>query len=205
MPSTNLRTVVASAPMSAALIVVNLTVFIAVSVEGRLLEVLALPADWTGVEEQPWTLLTVFFTGEVLFHIVVAVLAIGLFGSKFERVVGSIHVLAAYLLAGLVGSLAIIVTSTLTGFDEPSVGASAAFLGLLGALAASPRGAWGARLAMDKIVIVVAVMQLAPIAGLGDWASSAAHLVGLAVGAAYGLLLRDRTTCEGREPSIPAP
>jgi membrane associated rhomboid family serine protease len=102
------------------------------------------------------------------------------------------------------GSLAIIVTSTLTGLDEPSVGASAAFLGLVGALAASPRGAWGARLPMDKIVIVVVVIQLAPVAGIGDWASSAAHLVGLAVGAAYGCLLRAKTISERREPSVSA-
>jgi membrane associated rhomboid family serine protease len=200
MPS-DLRTAFTSAPMSAVLIAVNLTVFVAVSIEGRLLEVLALPPDWAGVAEQPWTLLTVFVTAEVLLHIAVAVLAIGLFGPKFERVAGSIHVLAVYLLAGLAGALAIVVTSTLTGLDEPSVGASAAFLGLLGALAASPRGTWGAKLPMDKLVIVVLVMQLVPI---GDWASSAAHLVGLAVGAAYGYLLRSKTISERREPSISA-
>jgi membrane associated rhomboid family serine protease len=134
----------------------------------------------------------------------VAVLAIGLFGPKFERAAGSVHVLTMYLLAGLAGSLAIIVTSTLTGLDEPSVGASAAFLGLVGALAASPRGAWGAKLPMDKIVIVVLVIQLAPVAGIGDWASSSAHLVGLAVGVTYGYLLRSTTISERREPSISA-
>lgn len=204
MPSTDLRAALTSAPMSAVLIAVNLAVFVAVSIEGRLLEFLALPPDWAGVAAEPWTLLTVFFTAELIFHIAVAVLAIGLFGPKFERVAGSVHVLVVYLLAGLAGSLAIIVTSALTGLDEPSVGASAAFLGLLGALAALPRGVWGARLAMDKIVIVVVVIQLAPVAGIGDWASSVAHLVGLAVGAAYGLLLRSKTTNERREPSLPA-
>jgi membrane associated rhomboid family serine protease len=201
MLSTDLRTAITSAPMSAVLIAVNLTVFVAVNIEGRLLEFLALPPDWAGVAEQPWTLLTVFFTAEVLIHIAAAVLAIGLFGPKFERVSGSVHALAVYVLAGLAGSLAIIVTSTLTGLDEPSVGASAAFLGLFGALAASPRSAWGTKLPMDKLVIVVVVIQLVP---TGDWASSAAHLVGLAVGAAYGYLLRSKTTSERREPSIPA-
>jgi hypothetical protein len=66
MPSTDLRAAITSAPMSAVLIAVNLTVFVAVSIEGRLLELLALPPDWAGVAEQPWTLLTVFFTAEVL-------------------------------------------------------------------------------------------------------------------------------------------
>jgi membrane associated rhomboid family serine protease len=213
MPSTDLRTAITSAPMSAVLIGVNLTIFVAVSIDGRLLDLLALPPDWTGVAEQPWTLLTVFFTAEVLLHIAVAVLAVGLFGPKFERVAGPVHVLAVYLLAGLAGSLAIVATSTLTGLGEPSVGASAAFLGLLGALAASPRAAWGTKLAVGKYVIIVLVIQLvAPVlsevtgvgAGIGDWTSSAAHLVGLAVGAAYGYLLRFKTISERREPSVPA-
>jgi membrane associated rhomboid family serine protease len=213
MPSTDLRAAISSAPMSAVLIAVNLTVFVAVSIESRLLDILALPSDWAGVAEQPWTLLTVFFTAEVLIHIAVAVLVIGLFGPKFERVAGSVHVLAVYLLAGLAGSLAIIATAALTGIGEPSVGASAAFLGLLGALAASPRGAWGAKLAVGKWVIVVLVIQLvAPVlseavgvgAGIGDWTSSAAHLVGLAVGAGYGYLLRAKTPSELPGGSIPA-
>jgi membrane associated rhomboid family serine protease len=203
MPSTDLRAAITSAPMSAVLVAVNLTIFVAVSLDGRLLEVLALPPDWAGVAEQPWTLLTVFVTAEVFLHIAVAVLVIGLIGPRFERTAGSVHVLVVYLLAGLAGSFAIVVTSSLTGLDEPSVGASAAFLGLVGALAASPRGAWGAKLAMDRIVVVVVVMQLAPVAGAGDWASSAAHLAGLAVGAAYGYLLRSETTDERTEPRIP--
>lgn len=212
MPSTDLRAAITSAPMSAVLIAVNLAVFAAVNIEGRLLEVLALPADWAGVAEQPWTLLTVFFTAEMLLHLAVAVLIIGLFGPRFERVAGSVHLLAVYMLAGLAGAFAIVATATVTGLDEPSVGASAAFLGLLGALAASPRGAWGAKLDVRKWIIVVVVIQvLAPLlseaagvgAGIGDWTSSVAHLVGLAVGAGYGYLLRPKTTSELREPSVP--
>lgn len=205
MPSTDLRAAITSAPMSAVLLTLNLTVFIAVSIEGRLLDVLALPSDWAGLLEQPWTLFTVVFTAEALIHIAVAVLVIGVFGFRFERVAGSVHVLVAYLLAGLAGSLALLATAATTGYDEMSVGASAAFLGLIGALAASPRAAWGAKLAVGKIVIVVLVIQLvAPAAGIGDWVSSAAHLAGLALGAAYGYLLRPETTSERREGSIPA-
>jgi membrane associated rhomboid family serine protease len=207
MPSTDLRAAISSAPMSAALIALNVTVFMAVNIEGRLLAIFALPSDWAGLLEQPWTLLTVFFTAEVLIHIAVAVLIIGLIGPKFERVAGPVHVLGVYLLAGLAGSLALIATAAATGYDETSVGASAAFLGLLGALAASPRGAWGTKLAVDKWVIVVIVIQLvAPVAGIGggQWVSSAAHLVGLAVGGAYGYLLRAKAASELPGGSIPA-
>jgi membrane associated rhomboid family serine protease len=185
----------------------NLTVFVAVSIEPRLLDVLALPSDWAGLAEQPWTLVTAFFTAEALAHVAVAVLVIGLVGGRFERVAGSAQVPAVYVVAGLAGSLAFVAAVGVTGVDDPSVGASAAFLGLVGALAASPRDAWGAKLALGKVVVVVLVIQLvAPAAGLGDWVSSAAHLAGLAVGAAFGYLLRPTTTSQLREAraSLPA-
>jgi membrane associated rhomboid family serine protease len=87
--------------MSAVLIGVNLAVFVAVNVGGRLMDVLALPPDWAGVVEQPWTVLTVFFIAEVLIHIFAAVFIIGVFGAWFERIAGSRQVLGVYLLAGL--------------------------------------------------------------------------------------------------------
>ena len=198
MPSMDdLRAAIASAPMAAALIAVNLAVFIAVNVDSRLLDVVTLPPDWAGVLAQPWTLVTVFFTAEVFIHIAGAVLIIGLFGSRFERFAGSAHLLGVYVLAGLAGSLALVVTAVATGFDEPSRGASAAFLGLVAAVAACPREARGARLQhLDKVVAAVALVQLAPLVGIGHWVSSAAHLAGMGVGAVYGY--RVRTTIEGR-------
>jgi membrane associated rhomboid family serine protease len=111
------------------------------------------PGRWAGVADQPWTLLTVCVTGEALLHLVVAVLVIGLVGSRFERLVGAAHVVAVYLLAGLAGSCAFVATAAATGYDEPSVGASVAFLGLVGALAASPRGACEDRQHHPRIVL----------------------------------------------------
>jgi membrane associated rhomboid family serine protease len=189
----DLRSAVTSAPMSAALIAVNAAVFVAVNLESRLLEVLALPPTWAGVLEQPWTVVTVFFTAEAIVHLAVAVLVIGWIGTRFERAVGSDHLLGVYVAAGLAGSLALLATASAFGLDEPSVGASAAFLGLVGALAVSSRDAWGDRLPMGKFVVVVVVIQvIGPVAGIGGWDSSAAHLAGLATGAAYGYLLRAR-------------
>jgi membrane associated rhomboid family serine protease len=123
-----------------------------------------------------------------------------LFGVRFERVAGAGHVLGVYLFAGLVGSLALVTTGAVTGFDEPSVGASAAFLGFVGALAVLPRAAWGKRLEVGKIVVVVLATQvLVPAIGIGDWVSSAAHVAGLAVGAGYGYLLVRSDSSERRE------
>jgi membrane associated rhomboid family serine protease len=196
MPSFgDLRAAVASAPTSAVLIGLNLALFLAVTLDGRLLDAVALPPDWSGLLAQPWTAVTVFFTAEMLIHVVAAVLVIAVFGARFERVAGSGHVLGVYLLAGLAGSLALVATAMVTGFDEPSKGASAAFLGLLGALAASPRETWGRRLEqLDKLVVVLVLAQLAPVVGIGDWVSSTAHLAGLGIGAAYGYLVRPTIT-----------
>jgi membrane associated rhomboid family serine protease len=191
----DLRAAIISVPMTIVLIGVNLAVFIAVNVDRRLLDGLALPPDWARLLDQPWTVLTVFFTAEVLIHVAGAVLFLVIFGVRFERIAGAGHLLGVYLLAGLAGSLALLATAAVTGFDEPSVGASAAFLGLMGAVAACPREMWGTRLGhLEKAVAVVVVAQLAPALGVGDWVSSAAHLVGLGVGAAYGYRLRPTTT-----------
>ena len=163
MPSiADLRAAITSAPMSVVLIAVNLAVFIAATIDGRLMDVLALPPDWARLLEQPWTVVTVFFTAEVPIHIFAAVFIIGLFGTRFERIAGSRHALGVYLLAGLVGSLALVATAVATGFDEPSNGASAAFFGLMAVLAACSREAWGPKLHVEKVLAVVVVTQLDP-------------------------------------------
>jgi membrane associated rhomboid family serine protease len=197
VPAPDVRSAISTAPVDAVLIAINVAVFAAISLDTRLLDVLALPPTWLGVSDQPWTVLTAFFTSEVLIHLAVAVLVIGLFGMRFERVAGSMHALIVYLLAGLAGSLALVATAAWMGSNEPSVGASAAFLGLVGALATSPRAAWGDKLAIDKVVVVVVIIQfVGPAIAIGDWTSSAAHIAGLAVGAAYGYLLRLRMAGE---------
>ena len=73
-------------------------------------------------------------------------------GARLERLACAGHTLAVYLLAGVAGSLAFVATAGPTGYDEASVGASAAFLGLVGTLAAGPRETWGAGLPLDKVV-----------------------------------------------------
>ena len=146
-----------------------------------------------------------FFSTQVLVHLAGTVLIIGLFGARIERFAGAAHLLGVYLLAGLTGSLALVATAEATGFDARSLGPSAAFLGLAGALAALPRRAGWDRFPLDKLVVVLLVAQLAPVVGIGDWVSSAAHAAGLAVGVGYGYLLRSRTAAERPDTSTPIP
>ncbi len=197
----DVRGTIAAAPISTALVVVNVLAFIAINLDARLFDVVSLPPSWEGVAAQPWTLLTVFFSTQVLVHIAGTVLMIVLFGPRIERWASSAHLLGVYLLAGLAGSLALVATAEATGFDARSLGPSAAFLGLVGAVAALPRRAWWDKLPLDKVVIVLLVAQLAPVIGIGDWVSSTAHAAGLAVGVGYGYLLRSRTAAD--LPDVP--
>jgi membrane associated rhomboid family serine protease len=134
------------------------------------------------------------FTSGHLIHVAGAVGCIFFLGGALERRVGSAHLLGIYLLAGVTGSIAVAAAASAgAGNPEVSVGASAAFLGLLGALAGRPPTALTERLHLPKIVVVVLLVNLVqPMVGIGDWTSSLAHAGGIAVGALYGHALRTR-------------
>jgi membrane associated rhomboid family serine protease len=180
-------------PATVALVLLNTAGFVALTVDGDLADVLGLPAGWSEIAQQPWTLLTVLFTSASVAHLLVAVAVIVLAGGALERRVGSVNVLGVYLLSGLAASLAMAtaVSAGVTG-TQTSLGASGAFLGLVAALAAMrPSTAALARLSLPKIAVAIAALNvLAPVLGVGDWTSSVAHLSGLAVGAAWGLRAR---------------
>jgi membrane associated rhomboid family serine protease len=58
-----------------------------------------LPAGWGELAQQPWTALTVMFTSGHVAHLLVAVAVIAVAGGALERRVGSVQVLAIYLLS----------------------------------------------------------------------------------------------------------
>jgi membrane associated rhomboid family serine protease len=79
----------------------------------------------------PWQLLTSMFTHVEVFHIGFNMLALWILGPQLEMVLGRVRYLGLYLLSGLVGSAAVYWLS-----DEltPTLGASGAIFGLMGAL-----------------------------------------------------------------------
>jgi membrane associated rhomboid family serine protease len=177
-------------PTAIALSCLNALVLVALTVNADLVDVLGLPAGWGELAQQPWTALTVMFTSGNIAHLLGAVVVIAVAGGALERRVGSVHLLAIYLLSGLAASAAIATAASAgVGGSERSLGASGAFLGLVGALAVMPASrAALERLHLPKVVTVIVVVNLlAPALGLGDWTSTAAHLTGLAVGALYAL------------------
>ena len=78
-----------------------------------------------------WQLVTSFFTHVQIWHIAFNMLALYVLGPQLEALLGRLRFLALYLLSGLFGSLAVYVLSPV---NQPTVGASGAIFGLMGAL-----------------------------------------------------------------------
>jgi membrane associated rhomboid family serine protease len=76
-----------------------------------------------------WRLLTAAFLHYGPFHLLLNMLALWWFGSLLERRIGSGRYLLLYLVSGLAGSAGALVASPL----QPTVGASGAIFGILGA------------------------------------------------------------------------
>jgi membrane associated rhomboid family serine protease len=168
-------------PAATVLAVLNAATFVALTAHADLEDTLGLSGGWDGFTARPWTPLTVMFTSGHVVHAVAAVAVLLLFGRVLERTAGSLHLVAVYLLAGLAGSVAFVLSA---GADDTALGASAAFLGVLGAVAVTEPRSLG--LDLPKILVaVLAVNLVLPLLGIGVWASSLAHAAGIAVGGGY--------------------
>jgi membrane associated rhomboid family serine protease len=79
----------------------------------------------------PWQLLTSMFTHVDIWHIGFNMLALWFLGPQLEAAIGRTRFLALYLLSGLSGSVLVYL---LTPVHTPTLGASGAIFGLMGAL-----------------------------------------------------------------------
>lgn len=139
---------------------------------------------------QYWRLLTSMFLHGGFLHLALNAWGLYQLGTLFESWLGSTRMLATYFVSGIAGSVASIVWTQM-----PSVGASGAIFGLLGALIAfllkrhealSPQG----KSILSQLVMwaVINVVIGASTPGIDN----AAHLGGCAAGFLIGLLLRER-------------
>jgi membrane associated rhomboid family serine protease len=174
-------------PAVLSLIGVNIAVFVAQLIRNAVAGALVLQAG-EAVIERPWTLVTVMFLHEHLAHLALLVVVLLAFGISLERRTGARHLVLIYLAAGFVGSLVIVLVAGGFGWDERMVGSSAAFHGIIAAFVAlrpdatvlgSPAKTWLLALIVINLVLMVPT-------GFGTPLSSAAHLMGLAVGFLYG-------------------
>jgi membrane associated rhomboid family serine protease len=122
-------------PVTTALIVANVAMFLLDSSTGSLLAPLALwplgEAAHTGMGFALWQLVTYAFLHGSMLHLFFNMFALYMFGSAIEQVFGSRRYLAYYLVCVVSAALAQLLVAWMTGGFYPTVGASGGVFGLL--------------------------------------------------------------------------
>lgn len=181
-------------PVTTALLIAIVLVFVADVLTGLRLTELGADQRSLVLAGQWWRPLTSMFLHGGLLHLVLNAWVLYQLGSLCEFMLGSRQMLAVYLVTGLAGSFA-----SLAWQDHPSVGASGAIFGLMGALIAfllrrremltpSAKSLLG-QLVMWAGINVYLGMSMPRI-------DLAAHFGGFVMGFLLGLVLR------GREPRM---
>lgn len=132
---------------------------------------------------EPWRMVTVMFTHSTgsIFHILFNMLALWMFGRNLEQMIGHMQFLVLYLFAGVGGSLG----SMFWAYADPStlvvptVGASGAIFGVLGATLVAFKAA---NVNITSLAVLIAInIGIGFLPGVGiAWQ---AHLGGMLVGA----------------------
>jgi len=107
--------------------------------DGTVLErLLGLPPDFSVFISRPWSLLTHLFLHHDIFHLLFNMLWLYWMGQLFVEFVGSKKLISTYLMGGICGGLLFLIYGTLfpvTGSDMPLIGASAAVMAIVIAIA----------------------------------------------------------------------
>jgi membrane associated rhomboid family serine protease len=136
---------------------------------------------------QPWRFVTALFAHGSLVHLLYNILALALFGSMLESVVGARKLIAIFLGVGIFANLVAIFVYPL------SLGASGAIFGVIGTLVMLRPGmavfAFGLPMPLFIAAIVWAAGDVIGLFVPSD-VGNAAHLVGLLTGILIGATLR---------------
>lgn len=176
------------------IICINLIVFIAINAFPNLREILLLNADPKIMLEKPWTLFTVFFSHELLIHILLNMVLVSIFGTELYKETNAKVVYLVYILCGFIGSLSIFIYAPLIGYNGGLIaGASAAAFGIVATyvilqpntmILGSKAKYW-----LIALFIVNAILTIRdPLVSVGG----PAHAVGIIVGLLLGLLLKKK-------------
>lgn len=138
---------------------------------------------------EPWRMITVMFTHSTgfLLHILFNLYALWLFGRNLELMLGRVGFMMLYLYSGIGGSLGVMLWTYVDPVSmlTPTVGASGAIFGVLGATLIALRAA---RVNFTSLAVLIAInfgIGFLP----GTSISWQAHLGGMIVGAAVMWLL----------------
>ena len=147
-------------------------------------QLLFAPLYVSDVAFEPWRLLTAVFVHSTgfIFHILLNMYTLWIFGQLLEPMLGRGRFLALYLISGLAGSVGVVL---LAAPNTPVVGASGAIFGLMGAFLVIQRRLGGN---MTQLLVLVGInLVIGFVPGLNiAWQ---AHVGGLAGGALVGLIL----------------
>ena len=143
--------------------------------------------DSTQAGREPWTLVTSMFLHGSLLHLGSNLFSLFIFGLVAESLIGTRRFILVYVASGLVASVASLF------FYDASLGASGAIFGIIGFLAiVRPRlivPAFGVPLPILAAAALWIVLSFAGLFSPGEIAY-AAHLGGMAAGAAIGGIVR---------------
>ena len=126
------------APVTAALVAINVIVYLITVAQGgglnqpggKLYAKGVLVGVWVGQGDY-WRLFTVMFLHGGVLHIAFNMFALWWLGSIVEQLIGPFRFLLVYVASGLAGSAGALIVS---GLYTPTVGASGAIFGIMGAL-----------------------------------------------------------------------
>ncbi len=141
---------------------------------------------------KPWMFVTHMFLHNGYLHLIYNLIALLLFGSILEKVIGSKNFLMVFFVSGIVAASATIF------FYNAAVGASGAIFGVMGTLAVlRPKMVIWVYMIPMYMVIAVGIWAAIDMFGLlyqipGDNIAHAAHLFGMAYGIIYGLYIRNK-------------
>jgi membrane associated rhomboid family serine protease len=142
------------------------------------------PVFMTELAFEPWRALTSVFlhSTSLIFHILLNMYTLWIFGRLLEPMLGRARFLALYLISGLAGSVGVVAFAVP---NSPVLGASGAIFGLMGAFVVIQRRLGGNMTQLYILLAINLAIGFIPNANI-SWQ---AHLGGLIGGALVGLIL----------------
>ncbi|MFB2580059.1 rhomboid family intramembrane serine protease [Herbiconiux sp. P15] len=148
-----------------------------------------------GVPFEPWRMITAAFVHGGIFHVILNMYTLFIFGSMLERSLGRWRYIVLYLISGFGGSVAVLLLDSPT---QAVVGASGAIFGLMGAFFVINRHLGGSSV---QLVVLLGINLVYGFIVPGiSWQ---AHVGGLVVGALVALVyVRTRAIRKKRQQIV---
>ncbi|WP_413363880.1 rhomboid family intramembrane serine protease [Lysinibacillus sp. 3P01SB] len=181
----NFKQYINAYPVVAALITINLAIFIMTLIPNLGEEIFYFGVSVNGLIAQGewWRIITAMFLHGGWMHILFNMFSLFLFGPELEQIAGKIRFLAIYFLSGIGGGLATLATQDAV---YASVGASGAIFGIFGAFGAILVRYRNSLPQLRQIILPIIVISVI-MTFLQTGVNVTSHIGGLATGFVIGL------------------